>query len=118
MTLTPDTILAGTRVLAEFEGWTEKLIYNNGFVLYEFGDLSRMDDEFTYHTSYDALHSAWRVFRDLDQSQFTDTQLFEFLQVRQRIVRALGYDSIEKCFSLLVDAVSWYVAVKGGSHAV
>lgn len=124
MTLTPDTILAGTRVLAEFEGYefhqtgSEKLPTDPDAIYANADDMGRFLQDFEYHTSYDSLHGAWRVFRSLDQTQFTEIHLSDFLQHRERLIRAFGYDSIEKCFSLLVDAVSWYVALKGGSHAV
>lgn len=120
--MTPE-ILQGVRALAEFEGYvceaenplSEKAVYRKGgdFFILEFS---------TYHSSLDALWPVWELFRDLRWEKGMKDDYLDWAdrhtEFRDRIETAVMYGSVEKAFTLLVEAVEWYQKKKGGSHAV
>jgi len=65
-----------------------------------------------YNISRDALWPVWERFRDLKPiSEVPD--IIQHCKYIDRIARSLAYESIEKTFSLLVEAVEWYQKMKG-----
>jgi len=100
--MTPEERYEGNKILGRFEGRKPDII-------------EHYHKLFKYSTSRDALWPVWERFRDMrpwDEGTHWGTEYQHSLR-KHRIAASLAYESPEKVFSLLVEAVTWLNSTKG-----
>lgn len=98
-------IKAGSKILAEFEGYTveNETVRNKGIYNWPLSECK-------YHTDYNELMRVWRKFRDLELDGMNK---IKHNRHSMRIERAICHeDTLDKAFFLITDGVEWYNSLK------